>query len=159
MTSKRKKWLVFTLGIYIVLCGSAGKESACNAGDLGSIPGLGRSPEEGNGYPLQYSGLENSMDRGAWQATIHGVTKSQPQLSNFQKAMKTLCVRHSVMSHSSGPHGLWPTRLLCPWVSPGKNTAVGCHSLLQGIFLTQGSNLGLPHYRQILYHLSHLASP
>ena len=43
-------------------CGSAGKESACNAGDLGSIPGLGRSPGEGNGYPLQYSGLENSMD-------------------------------------------------------------------------------------------------
>ena len=45
--------------------GSDGKESACNAGDLGLIPGLGRSPEEGNGYPLQYSGLENSMDRGA----------------------------------------------------------------------------------------------
>ena len=58
------------------LCGSAGKESACNAGDLGSIPGLGRSPGKGNGYPLQYSGLENSMDRGAWWATVHGVTKS-----------------------------------------------------------------------------------
>ena len=43
-------------------CGSVGKESACNAGDLGSVPGLGRSPGEGNGYPLQYSGLENSMD-------------------------------------------------------------------------------------------------
>ena len=52
----------------------AGKESACNAGDLGSIPGLGRPPGEGNGYPLQYSGLENSMDRGAWQATVHGVS-------------------------------------------------------------------------------------
>ena len=49
--------------------GSAGKESACNAGDLGSGPGLERSPGEGNGYPLQYSGLENSMDRGALQAT------------------------------------------------------------------------------------------
>ena len=48
--------------------GSDGKESACNAGDLGSNPGLGRSPEEGNRYPLQYSCLENSMDRGAWQA-------------------------------------------------------------------------------------------
>ena len=47
-------------------CGSDGKESACNVGDLGLIPGLGRSPGEGNGYPLQYSGLENSMDRGAW---------------------------------------------------------------------------------------------
>ena len=50
---------------------SAGKESACNAGDLGLIPGLGRSPGEGNGYPLQYSGRENSMDRGAWRATVH----------------------------------------------------------------------------------------
>ena len=48
--------------------GSDGKESACNAGDLSSIPGLGRSPEEGNGNPLQYSCLENSMDRGAWQS-------------------------------------------------------------------------------------------
>ena len=47
-------------------CGSAGKESACNVGDLGSIPGLGRFPGEGKGYPLQYSGLENSIDRGAW---------------------------------------------------------------------------------------------
>ena len=58
--------------------GSAGKESACNAGDLGSIPGLGRSPEEGKGYPLQYSGLENSMDY-----TVHGVAKSQTQLSDL----------------------------------------------------------------------------
>ena len=63
--------------------GSAGKKSACNAGDLGSIPGLGRSPEEGNSYAFKYSGLENSMDRGAWQATVHGVTKSQTQLSDF----------------------------------------------------------------------------
>ena len=47
-----------------------------NAGDLGLIPGLGRSPGEGNGYPLQYCCLENSMGRGAWQATVHGVTKS-----------------------------------------------------------------------------------
>ena len=51
---------------------------------MGSIPGLGRSPGEGNsGYPVQDSGLENSMDRGAWQATVHGVTKSRTQLSDF----------------------------------------------------------------------------
>ena len=56
--------------------GSDGKESACNAGDLGSIPGLGRSPGEGNSYPLQCSGLENSMDRGAWQTIIHEVAES-----------------------------------------------------------------------------------
>ena len=57
-----------------------GKEPACNAGDIGDlglIPGLERSPGEGNGYLLQYSCLEKSMDRGAWQATIHGVAKSQ----------------------------------------------------------------------------------
>ena len=54
-------------------CSSVGKESACNAGDLGSIPGLERSPGEGNGNPLQYSGRENPMDRGAWEATVHGV--------------------------------------------------------------------------------------
>ena len=59
-------------------CGSAGKESACNVGDLGSIPGLGRSPGEGKGYPLQYSGLENSRD-----CIVHRVTKSRTQLSNL----------------------------------------------------------------------------
>ena len=51
-------------------------------GDLGSIPGLGRYPGEGNGYPLQYSGLENSMNRGTWQAIVHGAAKSQTQLSD-----------------------------------------------------------------------------
>ena len=58
-------------------------ESAYSAGDPGLIPGLGRSPGEGNGNPLQYFCLENPMDRGAWQATVHGVTKSQTQLSDF----------------------------------------------------------------------------
>ena len=56
--------------------GSDGKESACNAGDLSLISGLGRSPGEWNGHPLQYSCLENSIDRGAWQATVHEVAKS-----------------------------------------------------------------------------------
>ena len=63
--------------------GSDGKASARNAGDLGSIPGLGRSSGEGNGNPLQYSCLENSMDGGAWWATVHGVAKSQTWLSHF----------------------------------------------------------------------------
>ena len=62
-----------------------------------------------------------------------------------------VCVIHSVMSYSLRPHGLFPTRLLCPWNSLGKSTGVNCHSLLQGIFLTQGSNSGLLHCRQILY--------
>ena len=59
-------------------CGSAGKESACSAGDLGSIPGLGRCPGERKGYSLQHSGLENSMG-----TAVHGVTKNQTQLSDF----------------------------------------------------------------------------
>ena len=66
---------------YVFPGGSAGKESACNLGVLGSIPGLGRSPGEGNGYSLQYSCLENSMDR-AWQAIVLGVAKSQTWLSD-----------------------------------------------------------------------------
>ena len=59
-----------------------GKESACNAGDLDSIPGFRRCPGEGNGYPLQYSCLENSVDRGAWQVTVHGTAKSWTSLSS-----------------------------------------------------------------------------
>ena len=64
------------------LGGSGSKESACNARDLGSIPGSGRSPGEGNSNPLQYSYLENSMDRGAWWTTVHGISRSQTGLSN-----------------------------------------------------------------------------
>ena len=137
-------------------CSLAGKESACNAGNLGLIPGLGRSPGEGNGNPLQYSCLESPMD-----CTLSG-------------------------------H-------LCPWDSPGKDSQVGCHALLQGnlpnpgmeyrspslqvdslpseppgkpkhtrvgslsclqgIFLTQESNQALLHCRQILYQLSYQGSP
>ena len=62
-------------------CWLSGKESACNTGDLGSIPRLGRSPGVGNGNPLQYSCLENPMERGGWWATVHGVTKSWTRLS------------------------------------------------------------------------------
>ena len=59
------------------------KKSACNTGDLSSIPGLGRSPEERNGYPFQYSCLGNPMDRGAWRATVHEVAKSRAQMNDF----------------------------------------------------------------------------
>ena len=63
--------------------GSEDKASACNAGDPGSIPGLGRSPGEGHGNPLQYSCQENPVDRGAWWATVDGVAKSRTRLSDF----------------------------------------------------------------------------
>ena len=67
--------------------GSDDKESACNAGDPGWIPRSGRSPGEGNGNPLQYCGLENPMDRGAWWATVRGVAKNRTQLSNTRNTL------------------------------------------------------------------------
>ena len=66
----------------VITCSSVSKGSACSAGDLGSIPGLGRSPGEGNGNQLQYPCLESLMDRGAWWAAVHGVAKSRTRLSN-----------------------------------------------------------------------------
>ena len=75
LIAKIRCWFSTWLGFP---CGSDGKESTCNVGDLDSIPGLGRSPGEGNGYLLQYSGLENSMD-----CIVHGISKSRTQLSDF----------------------------------------------------------------------------
>ena len=72
--------------------GSDGKESACNAGDPDLIPGLQRSPGEGNGYPFQHSCLENSMDRGAWWATVHGTMKSWTWLNNLTLSLLTFSI-------------------------------------------------------------------
>ena len=105
------------------------KESASNAGDPGSVTMLARSSGEGNGYPLQYSCLENSMDRGAWWATVHRVAKSWTRLND----------QH--FQHSSN-HSHCVTFIL-----------------QRGIFLTQGSNPGLLHCRQILYHLTTRKAP
>ena len=80
------------LVMWASLLAQAVRESICNAGDLGLIPGLGRLPGERNSYPLQYSGLENSMDRGAWWATAHGVTESRTWLSDFHfLVMQCIC--------------------------------------------------------------------
>ena len=75
--------------------GSEGKESACNAGDLGLIPGSGRSPGGGHGNPLQYSCLENRMDRGAWRATVHGVAKVGHELATKYSTLLGLLRWHS----------------------------------------------------------------
>ena len=85
--------------------GSDGKASVYNAGDPGSIPGLGRSPREGNGNPFQYSCLENPMDGGIWQATVHGVAQSRTRLSDFT---------HVTLLNTGGDkHRAWPfTQLL-----------------------------------------------
>ena len=90
------------------------------------------------------------------------LTKLLPEkkITAIQK-VKYLSIKwsRSVVSDSLRPHGLQPTRLLCPWDFPGNSTGVDCHFLLQGIFPTQGLNPGLPHCRQTLYHLSHQGSP
>ena len=138
-----------------------------DARDVGSIPGWRTSPGIGNGNSLQYSFLENSMDRGAWQATVHGVAKTQTwwACTHPNNSSKWSCLGISsfqlmkvevtqVVSNSLGPHGLYG-----PWNSPGQNTEVGSLSLLQGIFPTQGSNPVLPHCRQILFQLSYSGSP
>ena len=111
--------------------------------DAGSIPGSGRFPGGGHGNPLQYSCLETPGDKGAWALTMSNEIGYRHTFSSVQFS-------HSVVSNSLRPHELWPTRLLCPWDSPGKNTGVGCHALLQGTFLTQGSNpclLSLLHWQ------------
>ena len=89
--------------------GSDGKESAYNAGDPGSIPGSGRSPGEGNGNPLQYSCLENPMDRGAWWATVHGVAKNRTRLSDFTSL-------HFITSHWSE----WPSSKSLQTINAGE---------------------------------------
>ena len=143
--------------------GTADKESTCNVGDLGSIPGLGRSPGEEKGYPLQHSDLEKSMD-----CIVLGVPKSRTWLSNFH--FQTLSCRHWPMSFLSIVfHGfvvlrcfsrvrLFATprtvvaRLLCPWNSPGKNTGVGLYFLLQGILPSYNTadSLPLSHKRSLI---------
>ena len=96
-------------------CGSTGRESGCNAGNLGLIPGLGRSPGEGKGYPLQYSGLENSMD-----CIVHGIAKSRSRLSDFHFTMELQSVQfsRSVMSDSLRHHESQHARPPCPSPTP-----------------------------------------
>ena len=105
--------------------GSGGQDSAYNAGDPGSVPGLGRSPGERNGYPLQYSCLENPLDRGAWQAAVHGVTKSWTWLSDF----------HSSLSHTG--------RMRCPMDYRSCHIgAVGLAGMVVGHWLIEQKRAG-----------------
>ena len=106
--------LLFTSLLSLAICkaafpgGSEVKASACNVGDLGSIPGSGRPPREGNGSPLQYSCLGNPMDRGAWQATVHGVAKSRTRLSNFTSLQGHLKPNAKQGLETLGPRYLKP---------------------------------------------------
>ena len=130
---------------------------------MGLITGSGRSPRGGNGHPLQYSCLENPMDRGAWQAAFHRITRVGHDWSDLAHMLAYICVciymyicmceSPSVMSDSLCPHELYSS-----WNSPGRNTGVGSLSLFQWIFPTQESNWALLHYRWILYQLSYQES-
>ena len=93
--------------------GSDVKESTCNAGDLCSTPALGRFPGEGNGNPLQYSDLENFMDRGAWQTTVRGATKSWTGLSKFH--FHLICT-HMVLVVKNPPAGDLKRCRFYPWI-------------------------------------------
>ena len=99
----------------------------------------------------------NSKASVLWRSDLLMVQLSHPYMTTGKIICMT--VSHSVMLDSLQPHGLQPNRLLRPWDFPGKDTGVVCHLLFQGIFLTQGSNLGLLHCRQILYRLSSQGSP
>ena len=102
--------------------------------------------------PLQQSAGRTTT----WSATASSLSLGDPPCCSGPTRESKVCVlSHSVMPDSLPPHGLQPSRLLCPWDLPGKNTGMGCHFLLQGIFLTQGLNQSLLHCRQILYHLSY----
>ena len=119
--------------------GSDGEESICHRRDSGSIPRLGRSPGEGNGYPIVFSCLKNSMDRGAWWTTVprHAKSWTWPMWLSIHSEN----VLHALEKFS------------------GQKTGVGSHSLPQGIFQTERLNPGLLHCRWILYQLSHQGSP
>ena len=143
-----------------------------------SWEGLEAITGEGNGTPLQYSCLENPMEGGAWWAALHGVAKSQTQLSDFTLTFHFHALEKEMATHSSvlawripgtvepgglpsmGSHSVrhdWSDLVaaaaeasLCPWNFSGKNTGMGCHFLLQGIFPTQGLNPWLLHCSWIL---------
>ena len=95
------------------------KASAYNVEDLGSIPGLGRSPGEGNGNPLQYSYLENPMDGGAWYAAVHGVAKSLTRLSDFTFTFHFHALEKEMATHSS----------VLAWRIPGTGEPGGLRSM------------------------------
>ena len=151
------------------------KNAPANAGDrrdVGSIPGMGRSPGGGHGNPLQYLCLENPMDRGAWRATVHGAAKSWSQLSTsthtFEERERTTSAGELGTSPSSPGAGPWCRGVLSrfsrvqlfvtPWTLACQaplsigfsrqgywSTGVHCHFFLQGSFLTHGSNPHLLH--------------
>jgi len=151
------------ISYYIILAhpgGAAVKNPPASAEDSGSIRGLGRSPGVRNGNPLQCSCVKNSISEepgGLWSVGSQRIGHNWAHMLTITLSFTNIL---EVKVAQLSPNFWDPMNCnLCPWNSPGKNTGVGSHSLLQGIFPTQGSNPGLPHCRQILYHPSHQQSP
>ena len=151
-------WGILYCNNQVVLVVNNSPDNAGDIRDTGSIPGSGRFPGGGHGNLLHYSCLENPMDRGVWQTMVHrwDTIWFSAKMHFTAKYKSVSC---SVMSDFFWPLGEKPARFFYPWHSPLKNTGMDSHFLLQGIFPSQGLNLGLPHCRQILYCLSHQASP
>ena len=103
----------------------SGKESACNAGDLGSISGSGKSLGEGNGDPLQYSCLGNPMGGGAWQATVHGVAKGRTRLSDFTSLYSRRCCFHPRVGKVLWSRKWQPIPVFLPGKLHGQRSLVG----------------------------------
>ena len=141
---------LFYINTYICQFSSV-TQSVCSAGDLGLILGSGRSPGEGNGCPLQYSCLENSMDRGSWWATVHGVTKIQIQYIHIC----VLCLATQLCPTLCDPIDCSLPGSSILGDSPGKSTGVGCHALLQGSPQSRDQT----QVPRVLYHLNHQGSP
>ena len=150
------------LGILFVWSrtGSMVEHPPANAGDLGSIPGSGRFPRKGNGNPLHCSCLGNPMDRGAWWATVQGIStesdSTEPEWLNNNTSAYLInlllqlsrhccccCWAASAVSDSVRPHRRQPTRLPRAWDFPGNNTEVGCHFLLQCVKVKSLSHVRL----------------
>ena len=138
--------MIITLGFP---CGSSDKESTCNVGDLGSIPGLGRSPREGKGYPLQYSGLENSMDHSPWDhkesdmTEWHSLTFIMVLFSFLRKVVLFSIMAAPVYIPTNSVWGSLCSTCCCCWVTkvcptlgdPIDCSRAGlCHSLSPGVF-------------------------
>ena len=133
--------MLLQLQNFILFCGKDGKESAQNVGDLGLIPGFRKIP---------------------WRREWLPTSVFLPGEFHGQRSLVGYSLKVKLLSHAqlfATPWTVACTKLLSPWDFPGKSTGLACHFLLQGIFLTQGSDPGLPYCTQTLYHLSHQGSP
>ena len=119
----------------LILVAQRLKASACNAGDLGSIPGLRISPGEGNGNPLQYSCLENPMDRGAWWATVHGVAKSWRRLSDWATSLSLSWQHQKIRAGCPSLPSLWHLAFISGRLVAGRKTDWGATLRGRGLLL------------------------